>query len=188
MKLIFDRIPNGKMYCTLSHTVLLFFLTPKLLSGDWSQILRDGSNELLNTHKLQIYNVIMDTLEVVVRFMRNVKKRYIPVHSIVNFWYRTLQSVFSSITIHIRVALNSQYFVVFCQANSSKSKRQMRRLLLCFPDIPYILPVVFTSQAVRALSKNANLIKFIARRLYGCLEKCFKCISTVTIFGIAHSG
>ena len=43
--------------------------------GDRSQILRDANNKLLNTHKIsQIYDVMMDTLEVVRSFMRSIKK------------------------------------------------------------------------------------------------------------------
>ena len=39
---------------TLSHTFLPFCLAPKLLSGDWSQILRDASHKLSYAQQITI--------------------------------------------------------------------------------------------------------------------------------------
>ena len=47
---------------------LSFVSALKLLSGYQSQILRDSSNECLNTHRIYIQNVMMDTLKFVGKY------------------------------------------------------------------------------------------------------------------------
>ena len=41
-------------YCSLSPTFCRFVLTLEWLTGDWLQICRDASDELLNTHNIPI--------------------------------------------------------------------------------------------------------------------------------------
>ena len=61
-----------------------FVLALGLLSGDWSQISRDASNESSNTQKITIgsHIVITGTLDIVRNFMRSITKWHIPVHSV----------------------------------------------------------------------------------------------------------
>ena len=45
---------------TLAFDILNLVFLLKLISSEWSQIVRDGSNELTNTHKIPTYSQCND--------------------------------------------------------------------------------------------------------------------------------
>ena len=54
----------------------------------------------------------MAIMKIVGIFRQIIKIWYIPVHSILYLWFRTSSIVFSPITLHAKVALNSKYLFV----------------------------------------------------------------------------
>ena len=121
-----------------------FVLALTLLCGKRSQILRDPSNKLLNTHRmfidLQCNNGYSGSCE------RSYMKYWKMIHSC-TFYYASL--IFDIANYIFRPWHYSESCIKvtllvcgWCQAISSKSKCQIRLFPLCFQNIPYFLPVV----------------------------------------------
>ena len=115
---ISDWINNrkaGDLWCYRAHYDVIvmwvthschFVLALKLLSGDQSWILRDAMCRKF----AQAHNVMMDTLEIVGNFRWNIKKM---IYSYRSYCVSLISDIaFLSITVHMRLALMSQYLFV----------------------------------------------------------------------------
>ena len=150
-------------------------------SRDWSQILRGASNEFLNEQKISKLEIVMiDTLEVVGNFWRNMKKLYIPVQSITYLEFRTLQIALSYNTTRESCIKVTLLVCSWWKAISSKSKCQIRVCLLLFPITPYLFAVVYMHILLFVFHKRVrvhiwNLVKLYFQYDYPTRSQIFTC-------------
>ena len=108
MKQIFVRMPNDKVQHIESHISAILVLAFELLFGDWAQILRDDSNELLNAHKIFIASQYQNGYpESCGTFLGKVIGNHTFLYillCIFDSWYCTLH--FSSTILHVKVELH----------------------------------------------------------------------------------
>ena len=122
---------------------LAYVLALKLLSSERSQLLRDASNKLLNTHKrsIEIHHVLADTLEVVNSLRRSIKNDTFLWMLLGIFYFGHRKLHLSFITLYMRVALQSQYLFVVGAKPFSANPNVMSNTNVSI--LPYRYSIIF---------------------------------------------
>ena len=135
MKHICLRILKNKILHLESYLYHHFVLAIKLLSGVQSQIcVMPVMTYWQQTNISQTHYITTDTLEVVGIFSWSIEKmmRALQIEFLA---HNTMREGYIKVTIPVLVS-------DWCQAISCKSKCQIWAFPLCFPNIPFILPVL----------------------------------------------
>ena len=143
MKQIFLRIPNEKILHLEARLPRHFVLTLKLLSSDRSQGLCDVISELFNAHKIFIDSQYNDG------FAGSSRKIFgwIMIHSSTVYCVYSNSDTANCLFAHstkrescIKVTI---LVCGMCEAIFSKPKCHIPVFPLCFPNVPFLFPVVY---------------------------------------------